>query len=158
MKKFLIVAIVICMMIPCALSEDIDLSALSFEQLVALKERINLALFSSDEWQEVVVPQGIWLVGKDIPAGKWTLTAQQTDDGITYIQYGSKLNDNKNEIEYKYMREYFWISSKVHKRLKSNDITEYTIELREGDYFIVDPSYGPVVFHPYTDEPSFTFK
>ena len=35
-------------------SADIDLSGMSYEELVALKDRINLAMWESDEWEEVV--------------------------------------------------------------------------------------------------------
>lgn len=157
MKKILVIIIAVLCIACAAAAEDIDISGLSFDQLVALKERINLALFESDEWQEVVVPQGIWKVGKDIPAGKWTITAVQTNDGMTYIQYGGALNE-KDEIEYSKQRGYVWIKSKNHLRIKNEDIFEYSLELYDGDYFIVDTSYGPAVFHPYTDEPSFSFK
>ncbi len=37
---------------------DIDLSHMSFEDLVTLKDQINLAIWNSKEWQEVTVPQG----------------------------------------------------------------------------------------------------
>lgn len=158
MKKLICVLIAVCMIPVFAAAEDIDLSGLSFDQLVALKERINLALFESDEWQEVTVPQGVWIVGKDIPAGKWTINAVQDETGITYIQYGSKLDENKNEIASRYMRDYFWVRSKIYKNLRTNDVTEYVVDLQDGDYVIVSPSYGPAVFSPYTDEPSFVFK
>lgn len=158
MKKILVMILAVCLLIPIASAEDIDISGLSFDQLVALKERINLALFESDEWQEVTVPQGIWKVGKDIPAGKWRITAVQAADGVTYVQYGSALDEKKAEIPNKYLREYFWVYSKVHRRLSANDVTEYSITLVDGDYVIISPSYGPAVFTPYTDEPSFTFK
>ena len=77
---------------------------------------------------------------------------------MTYVQYGSALDEKKAEIPNKYLREYFWVYSKVHRRLSANDVTEYSITLVDGDYVIISPSYGPAVFTPYTDEPSFTFK
>ena len=158
MKKLICVLVIVCMIPLFVAAEEIDISGLSFDQLVALKERINLALFESDEWQEVTVPQGVWIVGKDIPAGKWMITAVQDEYGQTYVQYGSKLDENKNEIVYRYLREYFWVYSKVHRNLRSTDVTEYVVDLREGDYVVISPNYGPAVFTPFTDEPSFTFK
>ena len=158
MKKILVMILAVCLLVPIASAEDIDISGLSFDQLVALKERINLALFESDEWQEVTVPQGVWKVGKDIPAGKWLIKAVQSANGSTYVQYGTALDDNKIEIPYKYLREYFWVYSESFKYLETNDLTEYAITLTDGDYVVISPAYGPAVFMPYTAEPSFTFK
>ena len=80
MKKIyaLILAAVILLAIPTVAFAtsgklDIDLSKLSYEELVELKDQINLAIWQSKEWEEVEVPQGIWEVGKDIPEGKWTI-------------------------------------------------------------------------------------
>ena len=53
--------------------KKIDLSGLTYNELVELKDQINLAIWECDEWQEVEVPQGIWKVGEDIPAGHWTI-------------------------------------------------------------------------------------
>lgn len=158
MKKLLAAILILVCVAAFATAESIDISGLSFDDLVALNEKVNLAIWSSEEWQEVTVPQGVWKVGKDIPAGKWSLTALQTKNGKAYIQYGSQLEENKNEIKYRYLRDYVWIVSKIHERLESSDVTEYTVELRDGDYFIVDSNYGPVVFHPYTGDPAFQFK
>ena len=72
MKKLIIVFLSVCMAISCAYSESIDLSGLSYDELVALKDRIDLAIWNSQEWQEVEVPQGLYVVGKDIPSGTWT--------------------------------------------------------------------------------------
>lgn len=42
---------------------QIDLSAMTYEELVALKDKINLAMWESKDWEEVTVPQGVWTVG-----------------------------------------------------------------------------------------------
>ena len=56
-------------------AEDIDLSGLSFDQLVTLRERVNRAIWDTKEWKEVNVPAGVYEVGRDIPDGFWTVTA-----------------------------------------------------------------------------------
>lgn len=157
MKKLICILLLVCVSATAA-AESIDLTGLSFDQLIALKESINMELWQRDDWQEVTVPQGVWLVGKDIPAGKWLITALQTQDGKTYVQYGSKLEKNKNEIEYRYMKDYFWVYSKQHSHLGSSDVTEFVVDLTDGDYVVISPSYGPAVFSTYTGNPSFVFK
>lgn len=42
---------------------DVDLTGMTYAELVALKDQINLAIWNSSEWQEVTVPQGVWKVG-----------------------------------------------------------------------------------------------
>ena len=72
MKRTLciILAFVLVLTLAPAAFADVDLSGMSFDELVALKDQINLALWNSADWQEVTVPQGVWQVGADIPAGK----------------------------------------------------------------------------------------
>lgn len=78
MKKLLILAIVL-FMIPIAAADDgIDLSALSYAQLVDLQQRISAEIVTRPEWKEVTVPSGTWTVGKDIPAGEYSISATKT--------------------------------------------------------------------------------
>lgn len=78
MKKLLILAIVL-FMIPIAAADDgIDLSALSYAQLVDLQQRISAEIVTRPEWKEVTVPSGTWAVGKDIPAGEYSISATKT--------------------------------------------------------------------------------
>ncbi len=51
-----------------------DLQGLSFNELLALREQINLAIWNSNEWQCVEVPAGNYTIGIDIPAGYWTIS------------------------------------------------------------------------------------
>jgi hypothetical protein len=75
MKKLLIIAIVIFLTIPCAFSEDVDLFGLSFDQLMDLRNKINVEIISRPEWKEVKVPSGHWRIGDDIPAGAYCIKA-----------------------------------------------------------------------------------
>ena len=78
MKKLLILAIVL-FMIPIAAADDgIDLTALSYAQLVDLQQRISAEIVTRPEWKEVTVPSGTWTVGKDIPAGEYSISATKT--------------------------------------------------------------------------------
>lgn len=71
MKRIIILALIVLMAIPAA-AEDLDLSKLSFDELVILHKNIQLEIISRPEWKEVHVPAGHWIVGQDIPAGKYS--------------------------------------------------------------------------------------
>lgn len=139
-------------------AETIDLSKLSYDELVALKDQINLAIWNSQEWQEVTVPQGVWKVGEDIPAGTWTVTC---DDSWRYsrIYWGELLADNGQEIVFAYDMRYDYRSvyNPYHKHYEVGDgETSYTFTVRDGDYIVIEKA--PAVFTPYAGKPSLGFK
>lgn len=141
---------------PFAHAETFDLSNLSYTELVALKDQINLAIWKSKEWQEVTVPQGVWLVGEDIPAGHWTIKTKANNANIVLC---TALDDTgKNVDVWKsdfYHSEY--ISSPDYKYFDRNsDKAEIDLDLKAGTYVIID--MGSVIFTPYAGKPSLGFK
>ena len=56
---------------------EVDLSGMTFDELIALQQQVNEALWASDGWQEGEVPSGYYEVGVDIPAGRWTVTGDE---------------------------------------------------------------------------------
>lgn len=73
MKK--VIAIALALILICAAAyAAIDLSGMSFDELLELRKQVDAALWASDGWQEVTVPQGVYRVGEDIPAGRWCVT------------------------------------------------------------------------------------
>ena len=71
MKKVIILALVILMAIPAA-AEEIDLSKLSYEELSHLISECSIEIQRRPEWKETTIPAGVYIVGEDIPEGKWT--------------------------------------------------------------------------------------
>lgn len=132
-----------------------DLSGLTFEELVDLRDQINLAIWNSQEWQEVEVPKGVWIVGKDIPAGKWTIKAAS---GMTaYVYWGDTLDEAGTGISYSSrIFEYENLYSVSHRFYEKGYATEVTWNLRNGQYFIVES--GIALFTPYVGKPSLGFK
>ncbi len=139
-------------------AESIDLSGLSYDELVDLKKQINLAIWNSREWQEVTVPQGVWEVGKDIPAGHWTISAAP---GISRasVYIGNALKESGLYID-------SWESSfYVSESLTSSSSTDYdafqdkeffSIELFDGLFVCIDDS--SVIFTPFAGKPDLGFK
>lgn len=136
---------------------DIDLSGLSYEELVALKDRINLAIWESEEWEEVEVPIGVWEIGADIPAGHWTIAAA---DGVwCSISRSRALDSTGKDTDWGTGNNYF---SEVLTHPNSStydpksDPVSVDLVLSEGEYFVVDN--GNVVFTPYAGKGDLGFK
>ena len=129
---------------------------MSFDDLVALREKIDLAIWNSQEWQEVTVPQGIWKVGEDIPEGHWTI--KPADGVYCFISYGSKLEDNNKEVSYKSDDYYHVILTSETQRSfeKGEDVIQTDIDMKSGAYIEIEA--GDVVFSPYSGKPKLGFK
>ena len=154
MKRTLCIILAFVLLItlaPAAFAEW-DLSGLSYDDLVALKDQVQRAMWDSADWQEVTVPQGVWEVGADIPAGKWTILAAPF--GHTYIRIGSETKNGGTEVSPKVTQR---IEDKDYKDYDaSEDVTSWNVELVEGQFLQVD--YGPCIFTPYAGKPSLGFK
>ena len=166
MKKLLCFVIAISVALSCTLGlceETIDLSGLNYDELVALKDRINLAIWNSEDWQEVIVPQGVWKVGEDIPAGTWTVRCLDIgrDDWRMRecdLSWGEQLASNGQSIEYKGRYDSARIFNVNSEQYYEGAITEYTFTVEDGDYIVIDNDYNKAVFTPYAGKPSLGFK
>lgn len=145
-------ALALALFLAPAAFADVDLSSMSFDELVALKDQINLAIWNSADWQEVTVPQGVWQVGADIPAGKWTI--KPIPWGHSYIRIGNELKDAGTDVkgiasETVNDPDYTYYDA-------TKDKTEWTVDLTDGQYIVVN--YGDCIFTPYAGKPSLGFK
>ena len=158
MKKLLAVFVVLLVAFSSVAMADgnIDLQGMTFDELVALKDKINLAIWNSNEWQEVTVPQGVWKVGKDIPAGHWTI---KTEASYATITICTALDETGHDVD-------IWASDFYdYKQIRNpkgkyfdetSDKSEADYDLKDGTYLIIDN--GNVVFTPYAGKPSLGFK
>ena len=159
MKK-LIVLILILSLVPLAVLADVpDVSGLSFDELLTLREQVNLALWSCQEWHEVEVPAGFYSIGRDIPAGHWTITP--APDCRFNMCYCDKANDSLSDVGRGWDSVNGWngiISSKKNKDGSWKD-PEYhhsvDLVMKEGWFIKLS---GPVIFTPYTGKPDLGFK
>lgn len=136
-------------------ADAFDFSGLSLAELAELQSRITLAMFETDEWQEVEVPQGVYKIGEDIPAGKWTIRA--IDGGSAYVYWGDVLSASGLSLSFSGdIYEYGNLYSKTSPSYRSTDRTEITFDMQDGQYFIVD--MGAAVFTPYAGAPKLNFK
>lgn len=156
MKRILFTMLVLFIALSSAVAEDIDLSSLSFDDLSVLRARCQVEMMARDEWQEVEVPQGVYIVGKDIPEGKWTLycrtgymsvvsfgdTLDAAGQMVIWSLGGRQANENVYNLNYKNYRE--------------GSRTEWTVDLINGDYFVV--AADPITFTPGDAVKTFKFK
>jgi len=124
MKKILILILAVCMIISVAAAET-DLQSMSYDELIRLQQEIVNEIISRPEWKEVKVPSGSWTVGKDIPAGEYSLSA---GNGGGYI----KIRRNGRSI--------------VSQGIRDKDDTFGKIELIDGD--VVEIERGSIIFAP----------
>lgn len=155
MKKLFVFVLLLSIVSTCALAE-IDLSGMTYAELVALKDQINLAIWNSQEWQEVEVPQGVWLVGEDIPAGHWSISSVAKYASITI---GTQLDETGKDIAAfaSDFYEYEKVTNPTYKYYeKDSDLTSIDFDLKNGTYVLIEK--GTVLFTPYSGKPSLGFK
>ena len=157
MKKLivpLILSLILSLSVSVSASAQVDLSSMSYDELVELKDQINLAIWNSDDWQQVYVPQGIWEIGKDIPAGHWTISP--VDRAFTRIVYGSYVDSSGTDVSGEpYYSEFATNPSSVIYQ-KGSDQTSLSLILEDGHFLMI--TSGDVIFTPYSGKPSLGFK
>lgn len=154
MKRLMsiVFAMVLVFSLAATASAEVDLSGLTFDELIALKDQINLAIWNCEEWQEVEVPQGVWEVGADIPAGKWEIKAKTNAE--TRIIYGTEVKNGGTGVS---ARAYEHIKDPGYRNYDANkDVTSWIIEVKDGEYLQIE--YGSAIFMPYSGKTSLGFK
>ena len=91
MKKLVVLLLVCILFVSCAAADD--LSGLSFDDLIKLRDEINAEIISRPEWKEVPVPVGEYIIGIDIPAGSYSIRAL---DNYVKFQYYATENDTRD--------------------------------------------------------------
>ena len=107
------------------------------------------------EWQEVTVPAGVWVIGKDIPEGHWTIkTAIESD--YQFIYYFDKLDPTGLDADYS---SYVFMQQIVSQDLADSGLVaspaSFSIDMKDGWYI---KTTGAMIFTPYAGKPDFIFK
>ena len=154
MKRFFLFLLLLALVTSAAGASGVDLSGMTFDELVALREQLNLAIWNSAEWQEVNVPEGIWIVGEDIPAGHWSIRVAAKHDYF-YVLYFDKLDDvGKRPARDAYIFSQDIATEDYHPFGEIN-ATSVDIDMKEGWYFECG---GEVIFTPFAGKPDLGFK
>lgn len=139
-------------------SNDSDLAAvlstLTFDELVEIRSMVTQAIFASDGWQQVTVPGGHYIVGQDIPAGRWVISTSGNYDN-TYILHFDTLNEDGTDMDYLSSYESQTIQSPgMASEYIASAPSFWTFDLRDGWYLWISDD---VIFTPDAG-PAFTFK
>ena len=155
MKKLFTLFLAICiLMIPIlSLSESFDLSGLSLADLVKLQERVTMAMWKTEEWQEVTVPAGLYKVGVEIPVGKWTITATPKAS-MAQVEIGNKLDDTGMGLSWAGSYESNYLYGKESWSYNESKMNSWDVTLSDGLYIKLAAT---MIFTPYSG-PSFSFK
>ena len=145
MRKLLAVVLVLMMILPLVGIGENKYDGMSLNELQAEYTAILKAMWSTDEWQEVEVPSGVYQIGVDIPAGKWTIGG--SDEPLIIITKkldatGTTYDRNSGE---------FVVSEYVEKDYFPNG---WTVTLPDGQYIIIQ---GIAIFTPPVKGTGFTF-
>lgn len=128
---------------------------MSFEELVALKNRLNMEIWNSYSWDRVLVPHGVYKVGENIPAGHWKV--EPPINSFIDVNYGSEKNDHQMNMELSYSAWKQDLMDKGCNFYNDGDITSTDIKAESGYYICMnDGVYG--WFSPYDSNVSLGFK
>ena len=92
-RRFVCCLMVCLLLIPAALADTINLSSLSDAEIVDLLNRVNAEIVSRGINKTAKLPQGAYIAGKDIPAGKYIFTVMAVGDdwgNVTVYSEGGK--------------------------------------------------------------------
>lgn len=65
----------------CAAGEE-DLAGMTYDELIALQDSMNLRIWKGNNWRRVTVPEGVYTVGVDIPEGEYQIINLPDEDVI----------------------------------------------------------------------------
>jgi hypothetical protein len=156
MKRLFALLLAALMLAGSAAADPVDLSGLSFDQLVALRDQLNLAIWNSKEWQEVTVPAGVWTVGEDIPIAHWSISVSP-DSSTQWVSliYCDLLDKSGlgagNQFDCN-IYSYQTIGGPENDRYPQ----KISIDLKPNTYIIIE--HGSVIFTPYSGKPDLGFK
>ena len=154
MKRFFLLFLAAMLLISCAAADPVDLSVMSFDELVQLRDQLNIAIWNSQEWQEVTVPAGVWIVGQDIPAGHWSIRVAGDCD-VILVSYFDKLDDAGLSVAPGSYLFHQTIATPGLSGFGEINAETVDIDMQDGWFFKCD---GAVIFTPYAGKPDLGFK
>ena len=84
MKRFLALFLACLLILPATLAEDIDLSSMTYDELVKLQKKVSKEMAGRPEQQGYNFPAGVYYSGCGVPDGLYILTSSY-GGGAAYI-------------------------------------------------------------------------
>jgi len=155
MKRILCLLLLFVSLPVFALADYPDFSSYSLKELNAILIDLRLHQWKTEEWQEVLVPPGVYEIGVEIPAGHWSI---RPDKGLgpCYAIYASGIKDQGHDVDLsagEYIMECVCDSSSVYYSGEYKESTDF--EMEEGHFIRLDCA---MVFTPFIGKPGFSFR
>lgn len=91
MRKIILVLLPLLLILNnLAYAENINLEAMSFEDLVELHNMVDAEIDARISCNESIIPMGLYIAGKSIKAGSYTLSGNDKHYGAEIATYASK--------------------------------------------------------------------
>ena len=101
MKKLLAVALILCLLIPCAVAEaPVDVKNLSDAELKALYKDVKAELMERKLWDSATLPAGTYYKNKPLPEGTYECTMKSSGYIWIYKTYNEYLQDGDYKLLY----------------------------------------------------------
>ncbi len=79
-RRIICCLLVALLLIPTALADTVNLSTMSDAEIIALLEQVNQEIVNRGINKTARLPQGGYIAGKDLPAGRYIFTCQAKGD------------------------------------------------------------------------------
>ena len=92
-RRFACLLVVLLLLVPAAVADTADLSALSDDEVIALLDKVNEEIVRRGINKTAKLPEGSYIAGNDLPAGKYIFTCLATGDdwgNVTVYSDGGK--------------------------------------------------------------------
>ena len=140
-KRTLMLIAVLLMFTASAYAEEMDLSRLTFEQLTALRTKINLEMQTRPEGQEIILSNGgTFVVGEDLQPGTYSFIHNDSITGSAFVEVFR--DETMSEMLYR-----VFVSSSSYTVYTLTDLKEgncvkvgFTIKLSKAGF----PAYTPL--------------
>ena len=138
MKKLFALLLALALCASAAFADGIDLSGMTFEELLDLQARVNDALWAADGWKHVKVPSGYYEIGVDIPAGRYTVTCA---NGMIFVYKSFTDAANSDGLNYS---DFYMFSGKDEINVAFVEGTAIKIELSTAYFspFVANFDFG----------------
>lgn len=144
MKK-LFIAFLIALMLPIVAAAEVDLSGMSYDELVDLSNKVGKAIMEHENFDSVTVPMGIWEIGVHIPEGTWMLSSKNTT--FSSIIYGPSLSENGSSMS-------IFDDGNTETLVQFGD--SFRFVAKKGNFISI--KYGPMIFTSESGTSDLGFK
>lgn len=128
MKKFLCLLVALFLVGSIALAEVVDLSSMTDDDLLALKDQVSQAVSDRGLIKEFQLTAGVYIGGVDIKPGRYILTATEVNDSVS-IGLGKDVESLDSDKGILFMdSEYF---------REGDDPKTYSLSIAEGNVLVI---------------------